>query len=100
MCDQQGLPSPAQALFLRLFQRRGPWFQARTFSYSEVEDSAAAVQLLVEAGLAQTDASADSDTRSQIAGAEMLFFPTETRSSDVGIGMNAWHSGSSYREGC
>ena len=71
--DQQGLAAPAQALFLRLFQRRGPWFQARTFSYSEVEDSAAAVQQLVEAGLARTDASADSDARSQIAGAELMY---------------------------
>lgn len=62
------LPSPAQALFLRLFQRRGPWFQARTFSYSEVEDTAAAVQQLVEAGLARTDANADPEARSQIAG--------------------------------
>ncbi|KAK9865184.1 hypothetical protein WJX84_006907 [Apatococcus fuscideae] len=63
----RGLPAPAQALFLRLFQRRGPWFQARTFSYSEVEDAAAAVQQLVEAGLARTDANADTEARSQIA---------------------------------
>lgn len=74
--ESQGLPSPAQALFLRLFQRRGPWFQARTFSYSEVEDSAAAVQQLVEAGLARTDANADPQARSQIAGTALTGPPT------------------------
>ncbi|KAK9794912.1 hypothetical protein WJX73_005165 [Symbiochloris irregularis] len=49
----RGLPDPAQALFLRLFQRSGPWFRQRTLDYSEVPDVNAAVTQLINAGFAR-----------------------------------------------
>jgi hypothetical protein len=48
----QALTAPAQTLFLRLHQRRGPWFRAATLTYAEVPDVAVAVDALAAAGLA------------------------------------------------
>ena len=31
----QALPDPSQCLFLRLLQRRGPWFRQNTLNYPE-----------------------------------------------------------------
>lgn len=42
----QILPQPAQCLFLRLYQRRGPWFRQNALEYPEVGDAAPAVEQL------------------------------------------------------
>ncbi|EFJ44381.1 hypothetical protein VOLCADRAFT_95362 [Volvox carteri f. nagariensis] len=48
----QGLPPPAQCLFLRLLLRRGPWFTLRGITYLECGDVAVAAEALVAAELA------------------------------------------------
>lgn len=56
----QALPEQAQCLFLRLYQRRGPWFRQRALEYPEVGKAADAIVQLVDAGsLAMAE---DSDT--------------------------------------
>ena len=50
----QALSEPCQALYLRLYQRVGPWFRIATLEYSEVPDSAEAVGQLAQAGFAIT----------------------------------------------
>ena len=49
----QALAAPAQALFLRLFQRSGPWFRQRALDYSEVADVGLAVDQLAAVGMAE-----------------------------------------------
>lgn len=44
-------PHSAQCLFLRLYQRSGPWFRQGTLSYPEVGDTGSAVRCLQAAGL-------------------------------------------------
>ncbi len=58
MCPQ-ALPNPAQCLFLRLYQRRGPWFRQPTLDYPEVGDAAAAVAQLQAAGFLATAQESD-----------------------------------------
>lgn len=48
----QALPLPAQCLFLRLSQRKGPCFRLGSLAYKEVPDAAAAAAQLASAGLA------------------------------------------------
>ena len=48
----QALPLPAQCLFLRLSQRKGPCFRLGALSYKEVPDTAEAAAQLAAAGLA------------------------------------------------
>lgn len=55
----QGLPRSAQCLFLRLYQRRGPWFREDTLEYPEVGPPAPAIHQLQAAGLLQPAAVSD-----------------------------------------
>ena len=56
----QVLPQPAQCLFLRLYQRRGPWFRQHALEYPEVGDAAPAVEQLSASGFLA--AATDGDT--------------------------------------
>eukprot|EP00887_Chlorella_sp_A99_P003277 scaffold9.g3277.t1 len=66
---EHALPPPAQCLFLRLLQRKGPWFRLDTLSYSEVPDVAAAAAQLEAAGLARQAAPAWAEAATAAAGA-------------------------------
>lgn len=55
----QELPPPAQCLFLRLYQRRGPWFRQAAFEYPEVGEAAPAVQQLSDSGFLAAATEAD-----------------------------------------
>ncbi len=64
----QGLPHPAQCLFLRLYQRRGPWFREATLEYPEVGPAAPAVALLQEVALLQPAATSHCAALVQVTG--------------------------------
>ncbi|GLJ08447.1 hypothetical protein SUGI_0088930 [Cryptomeria japonica] len=46
----QSLSGDAQRLFIRLYQRKGPWFRISTISYSDIADSKSACEELIVAG--------------------------------------------------
>ena len=49
----QAVSEGAQSLFLRLFRRRGPWFQAARLTYADVPDTSAALRELCDGRLVQ-----------------------------------------------
>ena len=67
----QALDDPCQALYLRLYQRVGPWFRVASLEYSEVPDMAAAVGQLATAGFATTLDAADPDSLHTLAEASV-----------------------------
>ncbi|MBY6018849.1 VRR-NUC domain-containing protein [Halomonas denitrificans] len=51
----EGLPAPAQCLFVRLLTRKGEWFRSDQLNYQEVGPIEPALQALAEANLVQLD---------------------------------------------
>ena len=66
-CMRQDLPDPCQALYLRLYQRVGPWFRTASLEYSEVQDMAAAVARLAQAHFATALDARDADILRSLA---------------------------------
>ena len=71
-CMWQDLLDPCQALYLRLYQRVGPWFRIASLEYSEVQDMAAAVARLAQAHFATALDARDADSLRSLAEARPL----------------------------
>jgi hypothetical protein len=63
----QVLPQPAQCLFLRLYQRRGPWFRQHALEYPEVGHAAPAVEQLSASGFLAAATASDTAELIQVA---------------------------------
>ncbi|KAG6543623.1 hypothetical protein Mapa_014986 [Marchantia paleacea] len=53
------LSGDAQRLFIRLYQRKGPWFRLSSLSYKDVADVTTASEELLASGFMSTDCSAE-----------------------------------------